>query len=70
MRFFIFLAKQGWEMLNQPENVWIKLMKAKYLKNNMNFLQCKKPSMASTAWKHILDHRCLIRKGLIWNLGN
>lgn len=43
--FFFLLAEQGQEMLTQTEDVRAKLMKAKYLKKNKNFLQCKKPRM-------------------------
>lgn len=27
-----FLAKQGWKILKQPDNVWVQLMNQKYLK--------------------------------------
>lgn len=28
--------------LTQPDDIWVQLIKAKYLKNNMNFLQVQK----------------------------
>lgn len=48
----------------KPDNIWVQLIKAKYLKNNMNFFQSKKTSPASKAWNHILDYRYVLKKCL------
>lgn len=32
----------------------------------MDLLTCNKPKLAFIAWKHILDQKNLIRKGIIW----
>lgn len=45
------------------------MIKAKSLKNNMDFFQSKKKSMVSTTWQHILGHIYLLRK-LLWILGD
>lgn len=45
-------------------------MKAQYVKKNTFFFKINKTSSASIAWKNILDHRYLLRKGLMWVLGN
>lgn len=38
-----FLAKQSREVLAQPDNVWVRTIKAKYLNNNKdNFLVLRK----------------------------
>lgn len=56
----IFLAKQGWKILIQPDNIWVKLVKAKYLKNNIhNFLHINQSTLASKAWKNILHRKNL-----------
>lgn len=46
-------------------------MKAKYLVNNKErFLIVKKNSIASQAWKSILDRKIFIKRSLKWILGN
>lgn len=34
----VFLAKQGWKILSQPDNIWVKVVKSKYLKTISIFL--------------------------------
>lgn len=33
-----FLAKLGWKILTQLDNIWIRIVKKKYLKNDSNLL--------------------------------
>lgn len=49
----------------QPDNIWVKLLKVKYLRNNSDFRHLAKPKNASPALRNILDHRQLINKGII-----
>lgn len=43
-----FLTKQGWKILTQPVNIWVRLVKAKYFnKGNNSFLTCNKSSLTS-----------------------
>lgn len=45
-----FLVKQGLKILTQPDNIWIRLVRAKYLKNDSyTFLRIKKSSSAFKA---------------------
>lgn len=37
------LAKLGWEMLLDPNNIWVQVFSAKYL-NKEEFLEIKKPA--------------------------
>lgn len=64
-----YLAKQGWKILTQPNNIWIQLMKAKYLINPIVF-HINKTKTASIAWKSILDRRLLLKKGTTWIIVN
>lgn len=49
----------------------VKLVIAKYLNyNNYNFLGFKESNSVSPAWKHILDRKKLLKKGVAWLLGN
>lgn len=61
-----FLAKQGWKVLTWSDNRWVQLIKAKYLKKYMNFLQSKKTNIVSIDWKYILDHWYFIKRAIIW----
>lgn len=45
-------------------------MKAKYLKKYSNSSQINKTKTASIAWKNIIDHRYLPKKGVRWIIGN
>lgn len=46
----VFLAKQGWNILTRPENIWVYIVKAKYLKTDgVSFFKTKK---CSSALKH------------------
>lgn len=65
------LVKQGWKILTQLDNIWVRIVKAKYLKNDSNlFLKAKKCSSAFNAWKTILDKCELLKRGLTWIIGN
>lgn len=66
----VFLAKQDWKILTQPNYIWLTVMRAKDLKNSKDFIQVTKTNMSSTTWKNKLDHRCLLKRGSTWILGN
>lgn len=36
----------------------------------MDFLSCNKHKLASTSWKSILDQRYVVRKSMVWFMGN
>lgn len=55
------LAKLGWKVLKDPNNLWVRVVSAKYLAKS-NFLEAKKSANASRMWKYILDHRYLLKK--------
>lgn len=47
----------------QPDSSLVRLVKEKYLKNDVDkFFSAKKNSASSTAWKSILGQRYLIKK--------
>lgn len=59
------------KILTQPDNIWIRLLKANCLKNNLSdFLKVNKSYSTSNAWENILSHNDLFKKGLKWILGN
>ena len=63
------LAKLGWKILTQPENLWVRIMKAKYLRKSSFFDTKSRPSH-SVAWKGILSSRHIILDGLRWIVGD
>lgn len=63
-----FLTKQGRKILTQPHNIWVKIVRTKYLSNDAaSFFKSNK---CSSAWKSILDQLDLRKRGLAWILGN
>lgn len=63
------LAKVGWKVLKEPDNLRVKMVTAKYL-TRKNFMEVRKASNASRMWKYILDHMYLLKKGIKWCLGD
>ena len=63
------LAKLGWKILTQPENLWVRTMEAKYLRNSSYFYSKSRPSHY-VAWKGILSSRHIILDGLRWIVGD
>lgn len=57
----ISFTKQGWKIVIQLYNVWVWLMNAKFLENNMNIFQSNKTNIASSVWKYIFDNRYLLQ---------
>lgn len=47
------LAKLEWKILNNPDNIRVKVILTKYL-NNLSFLEMKKTIKASTTWNTFL----------------
>lgn len=47
-----YLTKQGWKIFIQPDNIWVRIVKAKYLNNNtiISLKVRKKPTTSST-WR-------------------
>ncbi|KAF7820595.1 reverse transcriptase [Senna tora] len=63
------LAKQGWRILMEPNELWVKILKGVYFPND-DFLTAKKGARASWAWSSILEGRTLLLKGLCWSVGD
>lgn len=50
------LAKLGWKMMSDPETLWVRVFKKKYLKNS-SFLDVAIKPNASYVWKSIASTR-------------
>jgi len=62
-----FQCKLAWKIFTEEESIWVRIMRAKYLKQNA-FLSCLPKSTDSPVWKSILKSRQLIRQGSVWKV--
>ncbi|XP_065622877.1 uncharacterized protein LOC136064721 [Quercus suber] len=63
------LAKQGWQILSNPNSLLAKVYKAKYFSYD-DILNAKLGSNPSHAWRSIFNSLAVIRKGTRWRVGN
>lgn len=61
--------KYLWKIKTKPDNFWVRLIKAKYLKN-INVLDYLKKGICSRQWSHIMELREIFKKGICWQVGN
>ncbi|XP_056695811.1 uncharacterized protein [Spinacia oleracea] len=64
-----FLAKLGWKILQDNNNLWTSIVRKKYL-SNTSFFNCKPNPQQSQIWRDILKQRDILRKGIRWKIGN
>ena len=62
------LARQGWRLLQAPESLCARVLKAKYFPENTILAACPTPSI-SYVWRSILKEMQVIKDGLIWRVG-
>ena len=63
------LAKQVWRMINNPNSLCHRAFKARFF-SNCSILEAKDSNSGSYAWKNILSARDIIRKSMVWHIGN
>ncbi|XP_075670283.1 putative mitochondrial protein AtMg00310 [Castanea sativa] len=63
------LAKQVWRMINNPKSLCHRVFKARFFPE-CSILEAKDSSVGSYAWKSICSARDVIRKGMVWRIGN
>lgn len=63
------IFKLGWRILTQPNNLWVRVVHAKYL-YHQDFFAVKRSARTSFAWKGILQSSSIFRKGMRWIVGN
>jgi hypothetical protein len=63
------LAKQGWRLMQDPDSVAGKILKAKYFPQT-SFLEAKLGSKPSYVWMSIFNARGLLVEGLQWRVGD
>ena len=63
------LARQAWRILAFPDSLCARLLKAKYFPNG-DLLDTAFPAAVSPTWKAIMFGLELLKKGVIWRVGN
>ena len=63
------LAKQVWRMLKNPESLCHRVFKARFFPN-CSILEAPNSTSGSYAWKSILSARNVVRKGVVWRIGD
>lgn len=63
------LAKLAWQMINDPNKVWVRVMHEKYLKQH-DFLTATIFSGSSWSWKSIIKGRAVVGNNTGWKLGD
>uniref|UniRef100_A0A2N9FP25 Uncharacterized protein n=1 Tax=Fagus sylvatica TaxID=28930 RepID=A0A2N9FP25_FAGSY len=62
------LARQGWRLLQHPDSLIHKLLKAKYFPHT-SFLEASVPGGASFVWHSICEANVVLKAGLRWRVG-
>ncbi|OVA10988.1 Pentatricopeptide repeat [Macleaya cordata] len=63
------LGKLTWRFLTEPNAIWVRLLKARYLKSD-DFWLHSKPASCSSVWKSIVLMRSHIKDGYCWLIGD
>eukprot|EP01018_Ginkgo_biloba_P005354 Gb_11613 [translate_table: standard] len=63
------LGKLGWSLVEKNSSLWVKILKAKYLRNSLDFLKEILPK-GSNMWNNLLNCREFLRKGMNWRIGD
>ncbi|KAA3480785.1 reverse transcriptase [Gossypium australe] len=62
------LAKQGWRLINYPNSLLARVLKAKYYPNT-NFAEARLGNLPSLTWRSVWAARGLLDKGMCWRVG-
>jgi hypothetical protein len=63
------LAKQGWRLWQQPDSLCARVLKAKYYASS-SVLEAKPKAGMSYSWRSILGGLEIVKKGMIWRVGD
>lgn len=63
------LAKLAWQMMSNPEKLWVKVLKQKYVKGG-DFLKARVSTRASWGWKSIVRGRSVVEGCMSWRVGD
>ena len=63
------LAKQVWRMINNPDSLRHKDFKARFFPN-CSILEALEGNGGSYVWKSICSVRDVVKRGMVWRIGN
>ncbi|XP_042979972.1 uncharacterized mitochondrial protein AtMg00310-like [Carya illinoinensis] len=63
------LSKQCWRILQEPDSIAAKVLKAKYFQNS-SFMSAKLGSKPSFLWRSFMAARQVVKAGTCWRIGN
>lgn len=63
------LTKTAWRMQNEPDSMWVRIMKGIYYPNT-TFMNARKGQLPSWAWASILEGRQVLAQEGVWQIGN
>jgi hypothetical protein len=63
------LAKQGWRIIQNPNTLTTRILRAKYYQNS-SFMEAPIGARASFVWHSICSARSLLSHGLLWRVGD
>ncbi|CAN1785001.1 Putative ribonuclease H protein At1g65750 [Linum perenne] len=63
------LAKQAWNLINNPDSLVSRIYKAKYYPRG-SYLTARKASNPSMVWQSLWHAKELVKRGIRWRIGN
>ena len=63
------LAKQGWRIIQNPNSLLHRVLKAKYFKST-SFLEAQVGNNPSYTWRSLMEAKSVVERGMRWNIGN
>ncbi|XP_075659903.1 putative mitochondrial protein AtMg00310 [Castanea sativa] len=63
------LAKQVWRMMHNLESLCYKVFKTRFFPN-CSIQEAKESTVRLYTWKSILSARDVVKKGMVWRVGN
>ena len=63
------LAKQGWRIIQNPNSLLHRVLKAKYFKST-SFLEAQVGNGPSYTWRSLMEAKSVVERGMRWNIGN
>ena len=63
------LAKQGWRIIQNPDSLLCRVLKAKNFKST-SFLEVQVGNSPSYTWRSLMESKSVVERGMRWNIGN
>ena len=65
----VLLAKQGWQIYQNPDSLLHRVLKAKYFKST-SFLEAQLGNSTSYTWRSLMEPKSIVERGIRWSIGN